>query len=485
MPSTKRVPLLLPVALLMAGLMAGCAPRRYQAVPLVPSESAARLEARSFGEPGLQAYVETHLGHAVSPWPPKTWDLRMFSLAALYFNPVMETARARVAEAEAATVTAGARPNPTLSIAPGIPSPYLFNLELAVPIETAGKRGYRMQSARSLDQAAQFDLADSAWRVRSGVRAALLNCLLAARGMESLHSEEELRTEQVRLLEQRLAVGEIPRPEVDTARIELSRIHSALAAAEGQFFESRAGLAASMGIPVSALEGIDFSWTDLDSPPSAESLSAATIQRDAVLNRLDVRRALAQYAAAEADLQLEIAKQYPDVQIGPGYTYEERNSFFTLGLSATLPVFNRNQGPIAEAEARRKIAAAAFLEKQAQVIAESERSLARYTAALKELAEADHSLRNLNDAQLQRMQRAVQLGEEDRLALNGVQIESSVIARSRLDALARAQSALGELEDAVQRPLDSGDVFPAGGERSPVKQPTKQRLNQSPKELER
>ncbi len=176
-------------------------------------------------------------------------------------------------------------------------------------------------------------------------------------------------------------------------------------------------------------------------------------------------------------MQLEIAKQYPDLQIGPGYTYEERNSYFTLGLSATLPIFNRNQGPIAEAEARRKVAAAAFLEVQAQVIAESERSLARYTAALKELAEADHSLRGLQDAQLKMMQRAVQLGEEDRLALNSVQIESSVLARSRLDALARAQSALGELEDAVQRPLDPGDAFPVTSANSPLKQ--------LPKELQR
>jgi hypothetical protein len=40
-----------------------------------------------------------------------------------------------------------------------------------------------------------------------------------------------------------------------------------------------------------------------------------------------------------------------------------------------------------------------------------------------------------------------------------VQIQSSILARARLDALARAQSALGELEDAVQRPLDPGDAF--------------------------
>jgi len=218
-------------------------------------------------------------------------------------------------------------------------------------------------------------------------------------------------------------------------------------------------LAGAIGVPVSGLEGCDFAWPDMDFPPSAESLSPKEIQRDAVLNRLDVRRALSEYAGAEAGLQLEISKQYPDIEIGPGYVYEERNNFFTLGLSAILPLFNKNQGPIAEAEARRKQAADAFLTTQAQVIADTERALAVYTAALKELNEADQSLHKLQDSQVQMMQQAVSLGEEDRLALNGVQIESSILARTRLDTLARAQSALGQLEDAVQRPLDPGDMF--------------------------
>jgi outer membrane protein TolC len=130
-----------------------------------------------------------------------------------------------------------------------------------------------------------------------------------------------------------------------------------------------------------------------------------------------------------------------------------------IGLSTTLPIFNRNQGPIAEAEARRKEAAASFVEKQAQVIAGVERALALYTAALKELAEVDQTLRKLQDAQLRMMEQAVRLGEEDRLSLNGVQVQSSLMAQARLDALRRAQGALGELEDAVQRPLDPGDTF--------------------------
>jgi outer membrane protein, heavy metal efflux system len=440
-------------------ILTGCAARRYQSTPVVPAESASRLESRNLGEPDLRAFVEQNIGHPIAPWPPKTWDLGTLSLAALYFNPTVEVGRARVSEAQAAVVTAGARPNPSVSVAPGIPSPYLFNLDFAVPIETAGKRGHRIQSARSLESAARFDLADSAWKVRSGVRTALLNYLLAFRSVDLLRSEEQVRGQQVNILEQRFAVGEIPRPEVDLARIELSKTHLAITTAEGQIAEAKAALAASIGVPVAGLQGLNFSWSDLDSPPSPESLSPEQVQREAVLNRLDVRRSLAQYAAAEADLRLEISKQYPDVQIGPGYTYEEKNNFFTLGLSTTLPIFNRNQGPIAEAEARRKQAGAAFLERQTQVIAGSERALALYVAALKELTEADQSLRKLQDAQLQTTQRAVQLGEEDRLILNGVQIESLVVARARLDALARAQSALGELEDAVQRPLDPGDLF--------------------------
>jgi outer membrane protein TolC len=162
-------------------------------------------------------------------------------------------------------------------------------------------------------------------------------------------------------------------------------------------------------------------------------------------------------------LQLEIAKQYPDINLGPGYTFEERHSFFTVGSSSAIPLFNRNQGPIAEAEARRKEAAAAFFETQAQVIANSERSLAVYTAALRELTEAQ-SLYQLQESQLQIVQQAIRAGADNRLGLDGVQIQLFILARARLDALGRAQRALGDLEDAAQRPFDHDAVFRIGPE---------------------
>ncbi len=439
-------------------MLAGCALQRYHPAPIVARETASQFETRSLADAGLRSYEEKNLGQPVSSWPHKTWDLQMLSLAAMYFNPTLDLARARLARADAALMTAGARPNPTVGISPGVPTPYLLTLDFAVPIETAGKRGYRVQSARNLDQAARFDLADSAWTVLTGVRLALLNYLAASRSLKLLRSEEQARDDQVNILEHIFSAGEVTRPDVDLARSELSKTEVAIRTTEGQVAEAEAVLAAAIGIPVAGLQDTEFSWPDIDTLPSPESLSPVEVQRDAVLNRLDVRRSLAQYAAAEADLQLEIARQYPDINIGPGYTYEETHSFFTVGFSTFIPLFNRNQGPIAEAEGRRKEAAAAFLQTQAQVIARSERALAVYTAALRELAEAQ-SLYQLQETQLQAIQQGIRAGAENRLSLDRVQIQISVLARARLDALGRAQRALGDLEDAVQRTFDHDGMF--------------------------
>src|SRR5713101_5697580 len=447
--------------------LTGCATRKFKPAPISPAETAFRLEARNLRDPGLRQFLEKNLAHQLSPWPMQSWDLSALTLAALYFSPELEMARARTEAAEAAVVTAGARPNPSLSVQPGVPSPYLLGLSLDFPIETAGKRGYRIERAQQRNAVARFDLANTAWKVRSQVRRAFLDYIVAARDLDLLRTEGRLQSKRVRLLTQRLTVGEIARPEVDSARVDLSNASLAIQTAEGHVSKAKAALSAAIGVPVAALEGVEFSWPDLDRPPSTESLSPQRVQREAVLNRLDVRQALAEYEAAESDLRLEIAKQYPDFQIGPGYQYEERNSFFTVGFAITLPILNRNQGPIAEAEARRKEAGARFLATQARVIAESEDALASYRAALAELNEAEESLTRLQGPRERMARIAVTAGESDPLTLIDVQLQGTTAARAKLSALVRAQIALGDLEQAVQRPLEGEVSVP-----QPLQSPT-------------
>jgi cobalt-zinc-cadmium efflux system outer membrane protein len=446
-------------ALLLGSMLAaGCATQHYHPAPIAAEQTAAAFTARALDDPGLRAFAEPVYGPAA--WPPAAWDYRALSLTALYFNPSLDAARARIAESRAQILTAGARPNPSLALTPGIPSPYLLTVDLSFPLETAGKRGYRVQAARSLDLAARLELAQAAWTVRSAVRATLVDQLVASRILDLLRAEADRRTEQVRSLEAMASAGEISRHEVSTAEVELSRAHTAVAEAEARSVESAAALAAAIGIPVAALQDVRLAWPEWQSPPSAESLPRDEIERDAVLNRLDVRAALAQYAAAESSLQLEIAKQYPDIDIGPGYSYEEKLSYFTVGFAATIPLLDRNRGPIAEAEARRLKAQADFVQTQTEAISSGKRALALYAAALAGLAEADR----FADVQTQRSEatrKSVQAGEQGHLDLDDAEIERSVAERARLDALAHAQRALGDLEDAVERPLAPGDALPA------------------------
>ncbi|GAC1437673.1 MAG: TolC family protein [Terriglobales bacterium] len=448
-------------------LLAGCVAHRYRPVPVVPSTTASQFESRSLGDASLRSFEEQNLSHSVAPWPPKSWDLQTLSLAALYFNPALDLARARLATAEGALITARARPNPTFDFTPGVPAPYLLSQDFLFQLETAGKRRLRVQIAKNLHQTAQFELADSAWTVSMGVRVALLNYLVASRNFRLLQSERKARADQVAILEQILRAGENTRFDVDVARIALSKTTAAIRSAEVQLADAGSALAATIGVPAAAINGAEFSWPEMDTLPPADSLAVDQIRRDAVLNRLNIRRVLAQYAAAEADLHSEIAKQYPNFNLGPGYTYEEGNSFFTVGFSTSLPLFNRNQGPIAEAEGRREQAAAAFLQTQAQVIETSERAFAVYKAALSAFIQAE-SLYSLQKSQLPVVEHNISAGADDRLSLDAVEIQISALAQARLNALASAQKALGDLEDSVQRPLVRGEMFPVNSESSGV-----------------
>lgn len=458
MRRARRAPAAGLALLLGPMLAAGCAVQHYHPAPIAADRTAAAFEARKLSDSRLRAFAEQALGPGT--WPPPAWDYRALSFAALYFNPSLDAPRARVAESRARILTAGARPNPSLDLTPGIPSPYLLTLDLSFPLETAGKRGYRLQAARSSDLAARLELARAGWTVRSVLRAALVDHLAASRTLDLLRAEAGLRTEQVRLLEAMASAGEIPRREVSAAEVELSRAQAAVTEGVARSVQSEAALAAAIGIPVGALQEVRLAWPEWEAPPSAASLPRDEIERDAVLNRLDVRAALARYAAAESSLQLEIAKQYPDIDIGPGYTYEEKRSYFTVGIAATIPLLDRNQGPIAEAEARRRQAEAEFVQTQAEAISSSERALALYGAALEGLAAADR----FADVQIRRDEatlKSVQAGEQGRLDLDDSKIERSVAERARLEALANAQRSLGDLEDAVEKPLAPADALPA------------------------
>ena len=438
--------------MLAGAAFTGCV--RYHARPLTAAKVAADFESRSFSDAGLRVFLKTN--RVAGEWPRRTWELESLTLAAFHFSPELDVARAQWGTAQAGLRTAGQRPNPTVTVSPQYntttltPSPWIAAVNLDIPIETAGKRGHRLAQARHLSDAAKLNIASTAWQVRGRLRRALVDFYAASEQQGLLAAQQKAQEESVKLLEAQLAAGAVSPAEVTRERIALDTTRLAAQDAKRQRAESRVALAEAIGVPVGALDGVEISFAGLDRVPP--DLDAPAARRQAVLNRADVLAALSAYAAGEAALRLEVAKQYPDIHLNPGYEYDQGDNKWGVGLSLELPMLNQNQGPIAEAEARRAESAAKFNAVQARVLAEVERGVAAYRAALEKSGTADSLLANL-EKQERVLRGRFEAGDVSRSEVIAGQVELATARLARADAVAKAQQALGQLEEALQSPL--------------------------------
>lgn len=430
---------------------------RYHAAPLPAPKAADAFEARRLDSPEIQKFFRTIPGFEAGP--PSEWNLRALTLAALYYHHDMDVARAQWGVARAGQVTAGERPNPVLGLLMGYNSttpasevtPWIPEASLEIPIETAGKRGYRIAQARHLTEAARLNILSAAWGIRSRLRRACLGYFAAQETAAILAEQLTIQEESLRIMEAQLAAGEISAAVVTQARITLDQSRLAALEAAGEKDSTRAQLASAVGVPVKALEGVSLSLDEFAELQT--DLPSADARRRALLHRADILAALAEYAASESALRLEIARQYPDINLTPDYQLDQTASKWTLGLSLILPLLNQNKGPIAEAKARRSETGARFLALQAGVIGDIEAALAASKSAAEKARAAGAILQNLERAGASAKAR-YGVGEISKLELLGAVSELNASRQARLEALVRAQQAAGELEDAMQSPLD-------------------------------
>src|SRR5512135_2019019 len=94
---------------LWALIASGCV--RFQPRPVSAPRALEDFEARRLDAPAVTAFFASR--PEVGAWPPAGWDLRALTLAALYYSPSLDVARARWGVAQAGRITAGERPNPT------------------------------------------------------------------------------------------------------------------------------------------------------------------------------------------------------------------------------------------------------------------------------------------------------------------------------------------------------------------------------------
>lgn len=453
------------LSLLLLALISACSFQQYSAKPIVQTANVEKIQQKNPADIKFQQYLISN-GYAENKLPLQLWNADDLTYCALYFHPSLGVARAQWRLAEQAEALTGVKPLPNLNgylansnQANGDSSPYAFGLSIDIPIETASKRDIRIENARHLSLAAKLDVAQVAWQLRYQVAQALNDFQFNQQQISLLIDEVARRAEIVAIYQKRVNLGAASNVELSTAKLQLLAVSSELNAKKTNSLVLRSKLATNLGLPLAKVEGMNFvldtDISKLDVMEIQADLPRSEIfQTNALLNRLDIRIALEQYAAAEAKLKLEIAKQYPDIVFSPGYAYEFGGRIWSLGLSGLLSLINKNKLAIAEATQLREVEAAQFFALQSKVIAEAERANTELLLAKQALSN-QQKLREQQQSNTQRMERKFKAGEIDRLELAFNQLEKIAADKNVTLANFQLKMALSQLENAIQIPLAS------------------------------
>jgi cobalt-zinc-cadmium efflux system outer membrane protein len=246
--------------------------------------------------------------------------------------------------------------------------------------------------------------------------------------------------------------GRLSALDVSLLELEAARIQTESLDVQGEIADLAGDLSLAMGVhadhflplPAPALPGVPAAAPDL------QALRGRLTGNHAELGRLRAR-----YEVAERELRLEIAKQYPDLTLGPSFEKEtgEQKTVLGLAIGIELPIFDRNQQGIAVASQRREEVRAKYEAAASRALASIERADRKVRVAAEKLKRVRDGLLPKAQAGLELARKALSAGATDALRLLEAERSQRAALLEALDAEMALWTAWVELERAVGCPL--------------------------------
>jgi outer membrane protein TolC len=378
--------------------------------------------------------------------------------AALTRNPRVVEARAKYQAALAAARAAKASSGPSLTLTAEYAkeAPHWgYSGGSDIPLDYGARRGTRINTANLQALQAFYDYGEAIWSVRTDLEKARIDLLAANVEIGSAATAVDVRRQRLQRVETRVAAGKDARAVGLLAQTELGASERRLAAAHGHAEAASVALAKAVGVSPEAVRTLPLAAV-VEAPDGMPEL--ATWRRDAALSRRDVLKAVADYDIAENALRLQIAQQYPQVSIGPGYNYDHGVTKLPLNLALALPPWDLNRGAIAKAEADRAASGRSLELAQAGALAAADAAAQALSTARRDLARVRDRALPLARRTDEGLLRSTTAGETDRvdeLAARGAMAD---VYLDMLDARHAAATAAADLEDALRRSFDPAET---------------------------
>ncbi len=447
-------------------MLGGCV--QYHRRELHPRATLRQFSRRRLDNPPMVAFVKRY-ARRVPPGFPQKWNLSGLTLAAWRWSPTLAELRARLAEQKGAVTQAGLLPNPRVQLTPRyaakvLGNPWTLGISFDIPIETAGKIQDRVRRAQAILAARGWDILQAAWRIRMSLRRALIVWNYANRVRRTKYLREQVEKDISQIVFSRFRAGATARTELLFVRLAYQRAVITAAQAASQSAIAEAKLAGVINVPTAALRQVQLDAGRVGFLPKPSQLRFSADIRLAMANRLDVYALLCRYDAAEQNLKYQIALQYPNIHLGPGYQFNRGTDRYTFGIGFALPIFDQNQGNIATAIARRQLVADQLNALESRVI--TQLHIDKYTyiekyhrwQLWKALGRRQASVDALTARQLKE-------GLVSRLALLDARLIRLTDALYAYSARSQAELALTNIENDLQIPLTADRYLLVHGAR--------------------
>ena len=388
-------------------------------------------------------------------------------------NRELQAARRAVEAAGANTLTAGARPNPTLSLGVAAINPTVgvgagplrdkiidSSVRIDQVIERGDRRELRLASAKSLESASAEDLSEAQRQQRLALRSAYYDLHFAQDKVDIARDTIVLFEGSVRAAELRLKAGDIAMADVARLRVDALRAQNDARAAEADQRRAQLALAYMIGA-----EGRAIGIRAIDPWPSIYAGRPGGTVEELIEKRPDVRAAKSRLEATQSARELARSLRTRDVSVGVQYDHYPVNPSYaqgsgagtgnTYGVFMSLPLFARYyyEGEIQRSEVDYSAALEALDRVRAQASTEIARAFSDLQAAAERLQRYDESLlveakRAADSAEFAYKNGAIGVMDllDARRTLRATQIDAASARNDHAKALASWQAGIGRLD---------------------------------------
>jgi cobalt-zinc-cadmium efflux system outer membrane protein len=378
---------------------------------------------------GFALYAQTPSASLRARYVSETLGLASADLvqAVLTSNKDLQAAREQLRQAEARLVQSGLRPNPTLDAtysterftenkgAGG------YSASLTQPFELGGKRARRVRVAEVAVEIARAQIADAERLAIGQARILYGEAVAAADRLDILERTTDLN-------QQMLKVMLVQRKAGDASRLDETLLRATANQLDAQRFQADAR-AAGFLLQIKNLMGLRPEAPLLLralAEPAPLTLTEAAAVSLALASRPDLKAARLREEMAEAGIDLAKSEVIPTIGASvrfsqdklvledlptPGARYLEKDREISFGISIPLPLFNRQQGAIAESVSQRAQAKAQRESTELTVRREVAAAYRNYEAAQRTLEALRTGVVGQNQESFQIVRLAYQLGE--------------------------------------------------------------------------